>query len=184
MKRNTFLVVASCLTMCVLTLIAQAAPQDSADSPEMQYLRRLIAEQQKNPDKILRTLPPTNSTTLNRTKPAATPVKTTTPASPALPVKVREASEKSKPVPAAEAAEAARKQKISEVETRLDEIARQKAAREKAALTNAAPENNSIPVTPQTRRQRLDGLLKQMIDGKISGAEYSEKREKILAEAD
>ena len=79
--------------------------------------------------------------------------------------------------------EAARQKKISEVEARLDEMLKQKEAREKAALTNAAS-TNKISATPQTKRQRLDDLLKQMIDNKITGAEYNERRAKIVAEPD
>ena len=59
---------------------------------------------------------------------------------------------------------------------------RQKAARDKAALTNASSATNNIPSGPQTKRQRLDALLKQYVDGTISDAVYNEKRGKILAE--
>ncbi len=71
---------------------------------------------------------------------------------------------------------------ISEGEARIDEMLRLKAAREKAALSNATVATNNIPATPQTRRQRLDALLKQYLDGQLSEAEYNEKRGKILGE--
>jgi len=195
MQRKTFLLATSWLALSIASVGAQATTQKSPDSPEIQYLRRLIAEQQKNPDKVLRTLPRTNApavtstTATNRTvieKAKATPTKTAAPeaaksSSPktAQPVRARETTN-AVPTPA----EAARQQKISEVEARLDEMLRQKEAREKAALTNATPTKTATPATPQTKRQRLDALLKQMIDGKISGAEYTEKREKIVAEPD
>ena len=180
MKYVTFLLAAGCFGLGVLASAAQAAPQRGAESPEIEYLRRLIAEQQKNPDKVIRSLPTadapvtpgaaTNRTTQEPAK-AATP-KTDTP--------VR-ARENTNAVPTPD--EAARQKKISDVEARLDEMLRQKEAREKAALTNANATNN-ISATPQTKRQRLDVLLKQMIDGKITNPEYNEKRAKIVAEPD
>ena len=74
--------------------------------------------------------------------------------------------------------------KISEVEARLDQMLRQKEAREKAALTNAATATNNIPVTPQTKRQRMDALLRQFVEGTLTEVEYNAKRARILAEPD
>ena len=68
--------------------------------------------------------------------------------------------------------------KIAEAEGKVDELMRQKALREKSA-TNAPP-----TAGPLTKRQRLDALLRQLIDGKITDVEYREKREKIIAEPD
>jgi len=87
--------------------------------------------------------------------------------------------------PAAPAASAAteatpEQKKLSEVEARLEEMERQKAAREKAALTNPAPANTPA----MTKRQKLDALLKDMIEGKISEADYNGKRAKLIAEPD
>jgi hypothetical protein len=180
MKQMTFLLAAGWLALGVASAAAQASPQKSTDSPEVEYLRRLIAEQQKNPGKVIRSLPTnapvTPSAATNRATPesakAATPPKTDTP------VRARESTNV---IPSPD--EAARQKKISEVETRLDEMLKLKEAREKTALTNAAATNN-ISATPQTKRQRLDALLKQMIDGKITGAEYNEKRAKIVEEPD
>lgn len=178
----TFLLAAGCFALSVVSAPTQAAPQKGTESPEMEYLRRLIAEQQKNPDKILRVLPYTNTAiathtaATNRTAPE--PARAASPKM-ATPVRAREDTNAVAPP-----AEAARQQKISEVEARLDEMLRQKEARDKAALTNAAASTNNIPATPQTKRQRLDALLKQMIDGKITGAEYNEKRARIVAEPD
>jgi len=72
--------------------------------------------------------------------------------------------------------------KISDVETRIDEMLRLKAEREKAALTNATAVNTNLPATPLTRRQRLDTILKQNLEGKLSDADYLAQRAKILAE--
>lgn len=74
---------------------------------------------------------------------------------------------------------------LTEVERKMDELLRLKAAREQAALTNApaAPATNSVAAAaPKPKRQRLDELLKLYIDGKLSEAEYNEKRSKIIAE--
>lgn len=72
-------------------------------------------------------------------------------------------------------------QKLADVEARIDAMMRQKAEREKAA---AASTTNNAATAPQTRRERLNALLKQLIDGKISETDYSTQRSKILAEPD
>ena len=68
---------------------------------------------------------------------------------------------------------------IKDVETKMNELLRLKEAREKAAkpATNAPASN-----APKTKRQRLDDLLKQFIDGKMTEAEYKQRREKIVGE--
>jgi len=73
---------------------------------------------------------------------------------------------------------AAQQKKISDAEGKVDELMRRKAQRDQTA-TNAAPAAAQL-----TKRQRLDALLRQMIDGKITNAEYQDKREKIVAEPD
>src|SRR5688572_15170436 len=175
MTQKTVFLAAACFAMGIVSAVAQRG----ADSPEVEYLRRLIAAQQANPDKVIRSLPtnpPVAASTTATNGNASQPPKTNSTKA-ATPVQAREnASPSPKPD------EAARQQKIVEVETRLDEMLKQKEAREKAALTNAAASTNNIPATPQTKRQRLDALLKQMIDGTITGAEYNERRAKIVAE--
>lgn len=96
-----------------------------------------------------------------------------------------------KPAPAAAAVQSpaseptAEQKKISEVESRIDEMLRQKAERDKTALTNAAPKAAAATTAaPLTKRQRMDALLKQLVEGKISDAEYHEKRNKLLGEPD
>lgn len=186
MKLMTMLLAAGWLALGAASAATQSPPARGTESPEIEYLRRLIAEQQKNPDKIIRTLPATNAPASTNTapprRPAPAPAKTEPPKteSPRTAVPAR-ASETTDAVPTSE--EAARQKKISEVEARLDEMLRQKEAREKAALTNATT-TNKVSATPQSKRQRLDDLLKQMIDGKITGAEYNEKRARIVAEPD
>jgi len=57
---------------------------------------------------------------------------------------------------------------------------RQKEARERAAQTNST----TVPTGNLTKRQRLDILLRQVVEGKITDEDYKKQREKILAEAD
>ncbi len=87
----------------------------------------------------------------------------------------------------AEPAPGPEQSKLSEVEKKMDELLRLKAARETAAATNSASTtvtNSSAPTTPKTKRQRLDDLLMLFIDGKMPEAQYWEKRGKLLAEPD
>ena len=74
---------------------------------------------------------------------------------------------------------AANHKSVSEVEARIDEMIRQKEARERAAKTTNAPPAAGVK---STKRERLDFLLRQVVDGKLSDAEYKKEREKILAE--
>jgi len=175
MKQKTALLAVACFAMG----IASAVAQRGADSPEVEYLRRLIAAQQANPDKVIRSLPtnPPVAASATATNGSTTRSTNATSTKAATPVQARE-----NVGPSPKPDEAARQQKIAEVETRLDEMLKQKEAREKAALTNATASTNTSPATPQTKRQRLDALLKQMIDGTITGAEYNERRAKIVAE--
>jgi len=75
---------------------------------------------------------------------------------------------------------ATNQQRVSEVETKIDEMIRQKEARESAAKTNATP----APGAKLTKRQRLDFLLRQVVEGKLSDEQYKKEREKVLAEPD
>ena len=68
---------------------------------------------------------------------------------------------------------------ISDVERKADELIRLKEAREQQK-TNVAPA--AVSQGPKTKRQRLDDLLRQFIDGKLTDAEYQERREKIISE--
>jgi hypothetical protein len=96
------------------------------------------------------------------------------------------------PAPAAAASQAAapgtspagQPKSVSEVESKLEEMLRLKEARDKAALTNAVAGTNAAPAGPMTKRQRLDAILKQYVNGQISEADYNAKRAKIVAEPD
>lgn len=72
--------------------------------------------------------------------------------------------------------------RVAEVQAKIEAMIQQKAAREKAALTKQAEAPDAKPAGPQTKRQRLDTLLKQMITGQISETDYAEKRAKVIAE--
>ena len=121
---------------------------------------------------------------------AAEPVavaKTNTIAPPAA-VQKTAAKESSPPAPAASATRAAAtpkgdttgspagKSALSEVEAKMEELLQLKAAREKAALTNAmAATNGAAKPTAQTKRQRLDEVLKLYVDTGPGGPKSSLK---------
>lgn len=71
-------------------------------------------------------------------------------------------------------------QGFSEIEAKMDELLRFKAAREKAAQTNAAPSKAAGATV--TKRQRLDELLKLYIAGDIKEEDYKARRAAIIAE--
>ena len=66
---------------------------------------------------------------------------------------------------------------ITDVETKIRELEKAKEAREKG--TNAPTAG-----APKTKREKLDALLKQFLEGKVSDAEYKEQRAKLIAEPD
>ena len=70
---------------------------------------------------------------------------------------------------------------ISDAESKLNELLKMKEAREKAAKSGT---NAPASSAPKTKRQRLDDLLKQFIDGRLTEPEYKQRREKIIAEPD
>jgi len=84
--------------------------------------------------------------------------------------------------PSAAPAPAAAPKTVSEVESKLEEMLRLKEARDRAALTNAASSTNASPAEAQTKRQRLDAILRQLVNGQITEADYNAKRAKIVAE--
>ena len=65
---------------------------------------------------------------------------------------------------------------ITDVEAKIQELEKAKQAREK--------NTNAPPAAPKTKREKLDALLKQFVEGKISDAEYKERRAKLIAEPD
>jgi hypothetical protein len=70
---------------------------------------------------------------------------------------------------------------LQDVETKLDELIRLKQAREQ---TNATAVSTNAPATLKSKRERLDDALRLYIQGKLSDAEYKDRRGKILAEPD
>ncbi len=203
--------------------LAPAKKTNEIKPEAMELLRRLIAEQQRNPDKIIRVPASTNAVTGRLTKADLEKQYLAGQLTAKQYQKALDQLEKDEQKRAAELekqrkreaqlaaktnAQAAAKtaitpgptnsakpvvavttnapveltpeqKKLADVEARIDAMMRQKAEREKAAAASAT--NNAAKV-PQTKRERLNALLKQMIDGKISETEYSSQRSKILAE--
>ncbi len=230
MKTKLSALIIAGLAIGTVTASAQApaAPKktNAPNAEAMELLRRVIAEQQKNPDKIIRIPASTNALPVKATKAdlerqylaGQLSAKQYQKALDQLDKeeqkhaaelekqRKREAQQAAKAAPAKKPAEAKapvtapappllaatnapaeqtlEQKKLSEVEARIDEMLRKKAEREKAAVNNAAAPTNSPAQTPKTKRQRMDALLKQMIDGKISEADYTAQRAKLLAEPD
>ena len=127
-----------------------------------QYLRQqppgrpqLSAEQQSQAVQMLRTLTGKTNAPAAVGRPAPAPnAQTDAPAEPVSPA-------------------------IVDVEGKIRELEKLKEAREKAGTTNAPTAG-----APKTKRERLDALLKQFVEGKISDAEYKQQRAKLIAEPD
>jgi hypothetical protein len=225
-----------------------AAPPKTNDSQAaaLDLLRKVIAEQQKNPDKIIRLPPPTNSSaaparesksstaytgprlsrvelerqflegkiTAKQFQRAAedlerNPLPPPPPPAPTPTVAVEKGSAKDPATlalspkavsvlpgkvitnqPSAAATgrastsdEEPEQKALSDVEAKIDEILARRVAIAEAAKTNAAS-TNAVPAGPLTKRQKLDGLLRQLIQGKITEQEYNAQREKIVAQPD
>ena len=72
---------------------------------------------------------------------------------------------------------------ISEVEKKMDELIKAKAIRDQQATNMANSATNAATASaPKTQRQKLDDLLRMYIEGKVTEAEYKERREKILTD--
>lgn len=233
MKTKLSALLVASLAIGTVTASAQApaapAKTNASNAEAMELLRRVIAEQQKNPDKIIRIPASTNALPVKPTKAdlerqylagqlsakqyqkaldqldkeeqkhAAELEKqrkreAQQAAKAAAAAAAKKPAEAKAPVTApappllaatnAPAEQTLEQKKLSEVEARIDEMLRKKAEREKAAVNNTAPTTNSPAKTPLTKRQRMDALLKQMIDGKISEADYTAQRAKLVAEPD
>ena len=193
-------------------------------------LRRVIAEQQKNPDKIIRSPspgskgssantgprlsraelerqflegkitarqfqravedlernpPPPSVPSEKEKNPAAAKDSANLALSPkavsALPGKV--ITNQPSAAPSQPTEDALEQKALSDVEAKIDEILARRVALAEAARTNAAS-TNAVPAGPLTKRQKLDGLLRQLIQGKITDQEYNAQREKIVAQPD
>lgn len=214
------------LTTLIVTLLAAGSLVAPAQSPDpaattnnikpeaMELLRRVIAEQQKNPDRIIRVPSSTNTVTKaalekqylagqltakqyqkaldqlekaeqkraaeaekERRRAAQQAARTNAIAAAKTATATNAAPAKSSP-PAELTPE---QKKLADVEARIDAMMKQKAEREKATANSAT---NNPGKAPLTKRERLNALLKQMIDGKISESDYTEQRNKIVAEPD
>jgi hypothetical protein len=157
-------------------------------------LEQLRQEERKHPAAAAAAAPaPVAAAKQTTAPPAPAPAAVSTPAPAPAPAAARAGAPKGTVAPAAvvppatpPGAEATTPQQktVSDVESKLDEMLRLKAAREKAALTNTVATTNAVPGAPQTRRQRLDAILRQLVNGQISEADYNTKRAQILAEPD
>ena len=77
--------------------------------------------------------------------------------------------------------------KLSELEKKMNELLRLKAARETSTSTNSLTNtstNTATPPAPKTKREKLDSLLTLYINGKIDDAEYKARRSRIIDEPD
>ena len=160
------------LMAVILGGIAQTPPKSEPDPEVIRLLRQTIAEQSRNPERIIRTLEKELSAT-NAPAPPAGKGK--------APSAGRRVEPPSPPPPppagAATAPPTERQRKISDVETRLDEMMRARQAREQAS-TNAP----AAPGQRLSKRDRLDALLRQVVEGKLSDEQYKKERDRILAE--
>lgn len=153
--------------------------QKAIDQLEAEEKKRLAAEaaspkSNAQPPAAAKIVAATNSSSSKATKPRATSPKNSESAIVTPPAgTVTSASTPVEPTP--------QQKKIADVEARIDEMLRLKAEREKA-LTNAATAATNAPSGPLTRRQRLDALLKQNLEGKLSDTDYQALRAKLLAE--
>jgi hypothetical protein len=87
------------------------------------------------------------------------------------------------PLPVAE--DAPEQKALSDVEAKIDEILARREAQLQAAKTNAANASSTNAVAgPLTKRQKLDSLLRQYIQGKLTEQEYNAQREKLVAQPD
>lgn len=64
---------------------------------------------------------------------------------------------------------------LTDVETKIRELEKAKEAREKVTNTPTAS-------APKTKREKLDALLKQFVEGKISEEDYKKQRAKVISE--
>lgn len=236
-----FVIPAAAGLMWAVAATAQApasspAKTNDAQADAVELLRRVIAEQQKHPDKIIRT--PTGRA---ETKPAVTapaaprftraelerqfidgkltakqfqrameeleknppPPATVGPAGKTVPgrevvsgsgpatavaptvkagtVPMRALTNQAGVVVTVPAVEDEPDQKaLADVEAKIDEILARRDALQQAGKTNAAG-TNAVPAGPMTKRQKMDALLRQLIQGKITEQEYNAQREKLLA---
>ncbi len=193
----------------IATAGAQSPARTNQVNPEaVEMLRKLIEQQKAQPDRILRVpatftnapapAPTAVPETKRRKKESSTSSKTNTaPAAVAKPAKEKKEAAVAKPTaapapatptqaiaPAPAPVPTAEQKKLSDVEQRIDDLVRQKEARDKAVQAGGNSKTNATPAGPLTKRQKLDALLKDYIDGRVSEADYHARRAKLVAEPD
>lgn len=173
----------------VASAFGQSAKQPTLAEIERQYLDGKISA--RDFQKFLQTYRPAPKTA-NALAPATNDVHTralavlhkTSPnaaANPQGPAITEPLPESVRPdAPAGATNETAKAAALQDVESKIDELIRLKQARENTNVT--ATVTNAPPAGPLTKRQRMDAALKLYVEGKLSDAEYKERREKILAE--
>lgn len=152
--------------------VPQAQPERSFAEMERLYLDGKISA--KEFQKYLRSQklrPVTAQPTLTKPATPSPAPSTPTPAPTTAPATVTNAAPAAAPPPV--------EGTLTEVERRLDEMIKAHEARQKTATNQPAG-----PPELKTKRQKLDYILRQLVEGKISEEEYKAQREKILAEPD
>ena len=114
--------------------------------------------------------------------PMAPAAASTTPAPPAPPASAAAAGTKPTPPPppatVAKPVPPSAPATVTDMEAKMDELLLLKAARERAK-TNAPPTTGQ-----KSKRERLNEMLRLVVEGQMSDAEYKQMRAKILAEKD
>ncbi len=199
---------------------AAGRPTNDVQAQAVELLRRVIKEQQQNPNRVIRTPVVPGSATgapgalrpdqaelerqfldgrisakefqkaledleRNPPPPAPKPAPKAVVKDPALSPKAASNSPgkiiTNAPATVVSTPEDAPEQKtLSDVEAKIDEILAKRRAQVEASKTNGAP----AAAGPLTKRQKLDALLRAVIQGKLTDAEYKVEREKILAQPD
>ncbi|MFM1768855.1 MAG: hypothetical protein RJA22_1384 [Verrucomicrobiota bacterium] len=165
------------LVSCWLLASAQAqtpAPASPAADPEvLRLLRQTIAEQTRNPDRIIRNLekelaatnlPPRGGRATRTSREAPAPT-----ASPASPVSATNAT----PSSSGELGK-----KGPGTTSTPGPVIRANDIPQLPPATNSP----TAAAKPPTKRERLDALLKQVVQGTLSDEDYKKQRDRILAE--
>lgn len=83
----------------------------------------------------------------------------------------------------AESLETPMEKDFADIEAKMDQLLKSRAERE-ASRSNLVEDAAKAAGAGQTKRQRLDSLLRLYIYGKISEEEYNEQRARLIAEPD
>lgn len=174
------------------------APEQTFEEIEQQYLQGKITPKQfqkyihDHPDQLPNTLPTLGSSSATpgnaRPNTVASPIVSSSKlpapapvqrAAPSTSAGAKDKTGKTEATPEQKAA-------LAEIEAKMEELERLKAAREKAQqaerVQTVPPVQASPSASAKPQRERLNDLLKLLIDSKITDAEYKARRAKILAE--